>query len=481
MSHNERNRSPSGRRSYELNPPVSAVKCTSDLGVHSSCLNFHSSNKVSATALRIHFGNIRGLKTNLNCVHHHLETRNPDILVLTETQVAETVEENQFFFNKYRLENQFVFHRGVCVFVKENIAYARTEKYETKSNLSQTIVLKITFPNKILFLISLYRSPENNPIDFFSDLTNKVDEISSKYPASELIVVGDFNVHHIDWLGSSSTDVEGTRAKLFADSHNLSQIVSQPTFIPHREDHHSNILDLCLTSVPNLMTANVERSIGNSDHCLVATSVQIVPPAETLPPLRRIWNFSKGDYKGLGKFYKGFPWEMHCFSNYNNTNNSTSVDIDTVVQNFTDAVTHGMNRFIPSTFKSPKSKKIFSKKSAKAVREKKCAYNKYLQKKISYDEYRKIRNHTTKVCDEEVKKIEKAKANKASSYTIADRQFYKLVGSVAQNNTKPSLPPLQTPDGPLVSNSTDKANLLADLFAKNSTLENPNNQTPPSL
>ena len=493
------NRSPRDRGSLELGPqlarvpvsrelnspvPQGAVMCTSDLEVHVSCY-YNNANKESATAFEIHFGNIRGIKINLNAVHQHLENRSPEFLVLTETKVVQETEENQFYFNKYRFESQFISQRGVCVFIKENIAYTRTEKYEIKTDLAHSIVLKITFPSKVLFLISLYRSPQkvDNPSEFFIKLSSKVDEINSKYPTSELIIVGDFNVHHSDWLRSSSTDDEGKHAKFFAASHNLSQIVNQPTFIPHSRNHASNLLDLCLTSIPTIMKANVESGIGNSDHRLVTTSVQIVPPPENLPPTRHIWNFSKGDYVGLGKFYEGFPWEMHCFGNQNEKTDDSDVkyDINSVVQKFTDTVLHGMSRYIPNSYVTSKVKKKFSKKSAKAVREKKCAFNKYLKNKISYEEYRAIRNHSSKVCDEEARKIDKAKADKAASYTISDRQFYKLVGSVAKNDTKPSLPPLQSPDGSLVSNPIDKANLLANLFAQNSTLENPTNQTPPDI
>ncbi len=60
---------------------------------------------------------------------------------------------------------------------------------------------------------------------------------------------------------------------------------------------------------------------------------------------------------------------------------------------------------------------------------------------------------------------------------MADRQFYQLVASVA-NDTKSSFPPL---DGRLIVESKEKANLFAEMFAANAQLDNPENISPPQL
>lgn len=176
----------------------------------------------------------------------------PHVLVLTETQVSDTREEEEFFFNGYSLETRFRIHRGLCVYIKNSIAYSRAKQFEISTDTAQTIVLKLSF-NKgpIIFLISIYRSPsEHAHSQFFEILTQKLDEIRSKIPDSELVVVGDFNVHHKVWLKSSKTDEVGEQACIFASSHDLTEIVQQPTFLPSNDSHSQNQLDLCLTSIP---------------------------------------------------------------------------------------------------------------------------------------------------------------------------------------------------------------------------------------
>ncbi len=62
---------------------------------------------------------------------------------------------------------------------------------------------------------------------------------------------------------------------------------------------------------------------------------------------------------------------------------------------------------------------------------------------------------------------------------MADRQFYQLVASVASNDTKSSLPPLKSSDGRLIIELKQKVNLLAEMFAANAQLDNPENISPP--
>src|SRR5437764_1477558 len=51
---------------------------------YAASLNFPN----SCCSLTIHFCNIRGLISNLNSVHHHLETEQPYFLFLSETQIV---------------------------------------------------------------------------------------------------------------------------------------------------------------------------------------------------------------------------------------------------------------------------------------------------------------------------------------------------------------------------------------------------------
>ena len=66
----------------------------------------HNPRKDKVNSLTIHLANVRGLVTNKNCTHQHLESRRPDILVLTETKVYRNTYENEFYFKRYLFERR---------------------------------------------------------------------------------------------------------------------------------------------------------------------------------------------------------------------------------------------------------------------------------------------------------------------------------------------------------------------------------------
>ena len=66
---------------------------------------------------------------------------------------------------------------------------------------------------------------------------------------SEIIVTRDFNIHNSNWLHySSHTSRECLYVELFAENNNLTQLAKEPNV----EGQHQNVLDLFLTSDPNI-------------------------------------------------------------------------------------------------------------------------------------------------------------------------------------------------------------------------------------
>lgn len=66
-------------------------------------------------AFTVEFANIRELQTNLNAVHHHLETARPALLFLTETQIHHPADTSYLHYSGYQLEENFQAKAGVCV------------------------------------------------------------------------------------------------------------------------------------------------------------------------------------------------------------------------------------------------------------------------------------------------------------------------------------------------------------------------------
>ena len=102
------------------------------------------------------------------------------------------------------------------------------------------------------YISTLYRSPNSNNNELlFDHLSKSIETITIHSPSSEIIVLGDLNVHNSDWLTYSSnvTNPAGRDAEAIAIVNNFTQVISEPTSIPDRAGDITNTFDLFLTSI----------------------------------------------------------------------------------------------------------------------------------------------------------------------------------------------------------------------------------------
>ena len=230
----------------------------------------------------IDFCNIRGLRSNLSSVEHHLLSSSPDLLLLSETQLSANVSSDLFKINNYNLFPRFRRKGGVCAYCASNVPVTRLVDLESPS--FDVIWLKILLDSKCIFICFLYFSPNlNSSQEFFNYLTRCHESLITSNPSSEIIFAGDFNAHHVEWLGSSRTSPRGVQAHDFAVLCSLQQLIQHPTRIPDRHDHQPNILDLFLTSNLSQYSYKVVPPLDSSDHNLISVKRNWAPPPP-IPP-----------------------------------------------------------------------------------------------------------------------------------------------------------------------------------------------------
>ena len=136
--------------------------------------------------------------------------------------------------------------------------------------------LKVSLPHATKYICTLYRSPNSNKHELlFDHLSKSIETITLQSPRSEIIVLGDFNIHNSGWLSYSSsvTNPAGREAEAFAIVNDLTQVISEPTRVPGRAEGKANNIDLFLTSNPRIYSPpTVSSPLGNSDHCLLNLS-----------------------------------------------------------------------------------------------------------------------------------------------------------------------------------------------------------------
>ena len=175
----------------------------------------------------IDFSNIRGLRSNFSSVEHHLLSSSPDILLLSETQLSANVSSDLFKISNYNFFPRFRKKGGVCAYCASNVPVTRLVDLESPS--FDVIWLKILLNTKCIFICFLYFSPNlNSSQEFFNYLTRCHESLIASNPSSEIIFAGDFNAHHVEWLGSSRTSPRGVQVHDFAVLCSLQQLIQHP-------------------------------------------------------------------------------------------------------------------------------------------------------------------------------------------------------------------------------------------------------------
>ena len=108
----------------------------------------------------------------------------------------------------------------------------------------------------------------------FDSISSNIDEVLSINPTANVIVFGDFNIHHKDWLTySGGTDKPGELCYNFAISNNLTHIINFPTWIPDCDSHSPALLDYFLSSDTSICSTMVFPPLGNYDDVVVSVSI----------------------------------------------------------------------------------------------------------------------------------------------------------------------------------------------------------------
>ena len=125
-------------------------------------------------------------------------------------------------------------------------------------------IIKVCGKHNNFYLLSVYRNPDADD-GIFDCLLVSMAAIQENDRKAYFVFIGDFNVHHKEWLNSiSQTDCHGLRALDFSSKSGCDQIIHNPT---HR---CGNCLDLIFTDTPGVVAGNVGSPIGTSNHCYVS-------------------------------------------------------------------------------------------------------------------------------------------------------------------------------------------------------------------
>ena len=314
------------------------------------------------------------------------------------------------------------------------------------------------------YFFFLYRSPSSALCTVFDFISSNIDEVLSINPSTNVFVIGDFNIHHKDWLTySSGTDRPGELCYNFSISNGLTQMVDFPTRIPDCDSHSPALLDLFLSSNASICFTMAFPPLGNSDHVVVSVSIDFQTNSQQDAPFHRIpYNYSCADWDGLRDHLRDVPWE-----------DIFKLGASAAASEFCEWVQVGIDVYIRHRKYQVKSHSSpwFSAACAAAIVHRNHFFRLYQREKSSDSkvQFRQASNRCKRVL--EGAKLAYANKTKESitSQKLGCRDFWRIANSVL-NKGKSAIPPLF--NGPeVLSSASDKAKLFAENFSLNSNLD----------
>ena len=113
-----------------------------------------------------------------------------------------------------------------------------------------------------------------------------MDEVLLINQSANVFVIGNFNIHHNNWLTYSG----GTGTP------DLTQMVNFPTRIPDCDSHNPALLDLFLSSDTSIRSVMAFCPLGNSDHVAVSVSIDFSSNTQRDAPFHCIvYDYSHAD------------------------------------------------------------------------------------------------------------------------------------------------------------------------------------------
>ena len=283
------------------------------------------------SSFSIHYINIHGLNFNSTSVETHLATSSPNLFLLSETQLSSQSSHGSFQISHYNLYSCFCSKGSVCAYCNINTPIARLMDLESPH--FDVLWLKIYLPTITIALCfcSCYPNAKDF-LSFFEYLTSCHESLLTKHSN-----IGDFNVHHTDWLQSIHTDVEGIELfiSLFPTHWNqLSDILH--VFLIVITMQQTLLTYSLLLTLRTILT--VSSPLGSSDHCTVSVTSSFTLPPPIPPTQRHLWHFENARCADMSNFLLDFPWNGYCFR---------TSDLDLVATAVGEVMDSGRRAYIP--------------------------------------------------------------------------------------------------------------------------------------
>jgi hypothetical protein len=368
-------------------------------------------------------------------------TENIDVIAVTETFIdtvnndllSEYSIDGYKFFNKDRVNRR---GGGSALYVATWLN--PVEITPNNSNIEHVCV-KITGDKLAVNISVTYRPPGQS-----QELDIEMYQVLRQSLNNESVILGDFNLPHIDWETLTGVETESHRMLEFIEDNFLIQLVTEPT-------RENNILDLVIASQEHLINnITVGEHLGSCDHKVVRaeinTRTNIVENRTFVP------NFGRGNYEGLR-------------SALSHLSPPVTTQVEDAWSYFKNQLLTQQRNFIPYCEKRPSNNKNHPWFNIDIKRELKVRNNlhtrlKSLRSTENIRLYNEARRRVKTLIKQAKRRYEEDIA--ANSRTNA-KKFFRYINN--KKNIRSGIGPLKDNTGTLVTEDQNMASLLNNYFS----------------
>jgi len=409
-------------------------------------------------ALHVMQWNARGLRTNMHELKNYIHKTNntPDIICIQETYLNDKYTPKIDGYTILRRDNPLHCKGGTAIIIKNNINHTVIQ-LEDITGVEQLGVEINTNRGKIK-VISIYISP-NNIIPR--------DHLTKIFTNNRTIIVGDLNAHNKHWKCTYNNNRGMDLEEIIQDKDLVVLNTGQHTLVPRTKSKTNSVIDLAIATKDIALRCNhaVLNTTLGSDHKVTLTTLDEDIHTESQSGMHR-WLLKKADWK---------TYKENSIHKINDTIITDNID-DTLIN----------------------LKKSLEEVAASAIPERKIINKKRKYRPVPFwtddcsraiYERNRLRNRAakTKNINDQIKYNEQAAKSKRIIKDTARNGWeqycgtlnaqsklgpiWRMAKNMSGNRTNKTIPTLVTEGGEAFSN-VDKANTLAETYAKASSTQN---------
>ena len=290
----------------------------------------------------------------------------------------------------------------------------------------------------------VYRSPNAG-----QDSYDKLSELI-RQAGSNSIIIGDLNLPDVRWADGEARGRGGAVLEAATDAM-MEQLVDFPTHT------RGNILDVVLTNVPERIfdVEDVGR-LGKSDHCMLSAKVNIANKETVKNSPRQNW--AKANWAAMEEDLERVDWARKFHS-------KGAEEAWTILQEKIHAV---VQKYVPVFRRRNADRPAWLNQNIlREIRRKKKLWRK-AKTGVDVESYKEVEKKVRNMIRHAKKKYEK-KLSEGGNDSKARRKFFSYIKR--RTKTRSTVGPFRTPEGEIVDQDKDMAEILNNFFSSTFTRE----------